>query len=224
MKLKINQFCFKINFFAGQKLQNGSPESISKINLSPDRILLKSPTESRSKSFTNALNESPRKSNAENSKILKPHEIDLGITLVAISMMFILCQSIKVIPDINEIINCDHFELALKENEMDRICTTTVIMDTFASLGNLFCCINSASNFLLYMLRGKKFRDAFHQTYFSWISNEAGSGIGRSNSPIGFSLQTLDQNTRVTTVSQPHRLSIVTMRNSVGRNSAAIVV
>ena len=33
------------------------------------------------------------------------------------------------------------------------------------SLSNLFACVNSAANFLIYMLRGKKFRDAFLQTY-----------------------------------------------------------
>ena len=135
-------------------------------------------------------------------------------------MMFIVCQSIKVIPDIYEMITCDHF--AQKEHEMERICTTTVVIDTFASLGNLFCCINSAGNFLLYMLRGKKFRDAFTSTYFSWIGNGTTSQIGRSNSPFGFSLQTLDQNTRITTSSTPHRLSIVTVKT--GRKNSAIVV
>ena len=33
------------------------------------------------------------------------------------------------------------------------------------SVGNLMPCINSALNFLIYMLRGKKFRDAFKSTY-----------------------------------------------------------
>ena len=171
-------------------------ESIMKINLSPDRRLKSyeqssSPTDSMRKSFTLALNEgSPRKGSqtsattfnctTTNSKIvLKPHEVDLGITLVAISMMFIFCQSIKVIPDIYEMITCDHFALAQK-NEMERMegCSSTLIIDTFASLGNLFCCINSAGNFLLYMLRGKKFRDAFTQTYFSWIHRGSSSNIG----------------------------------------------
>ena len=35
----------------------------------------------------------------------------------------------------------------------------------FFSLANLMCCFNSAANFLVYMLRGKKFRDAFLHTY-----------------------------------------------------------
>ena len=206
---------------------------------SPDRRLKSyeqssSPTDSRRKSLILNENESLRKESqtsatinctSTNSKILKPHEVDLGITLVCISLMFIFCQSIKVVPDIYEIIYCDHFELAQKDNEMERMCTSTTIIDTFASLGNLFCCINSAGNFLLYMLRGKKFRDAFTQTYFSWISQGSRSNI-RANSPIGFSLQTLDQNTRMSTINPPnHRVSIVALRGNLGtRTSAPIVV
>ena len=37
---------------------------------------------------------------------------------------------------------------------------------------NLFVCINSYTNFLLYMVRGKKFREAFYQTYFSCCQEE----------------------------------------------------
>ena len=241
-------------------------ESIMKINSSPDRRLKSyeqssSPTDSMRKSFTLALNEgSPRKGSqtsattfnctTTNSKIvLKPHEVDLGITLVAISMMFIFCQSVKLIPDIYEMITCDHFALAQK-NEMERMegCSSTVIIDTFASLGNLFCCINSAGNFLLYMLRGKKFRDAFTQTYFSWIHRGSSSNIGnsfkyvcsmyivflilhvgRSTSPIGLSLNTFgDQNTRMSTINSHHRVSIVASRSYNGdrrfTSSTAIVV
>ena len=162
-------------------------ESIMKIKLSPNRTLKSSsPTEL----FMNENEEgSPRKGSQTSAtnctttnivtKILKPHEVDLGITLVAISMMFIFCQSIKVIPDIYEMITCDHFALALKDNEMERLCSSTLVIDTFASLGNLFCCINSAGNFLLYMLRGKKFRDAFTHTYFFWIHQGSSSNKGK---------------------------------------------
>ena len=45
-------------------------------------------------------------------------------------------------------------------------CETTVFIETMISLSNILVCINSSANFLLYMLRGKKFRDAFCQTYF----------------------------------------------------------
>ena len=40
-----------------------------------------------------------------------------------------------------------------------------------ATYWNIFVCINSAANFLLYMVKGKKFREAFCQTYFSCKSS-----------------------------------------------------
>jgi hypothetical protein len=39
------------------------------------------------------------------------------------------------------------------------------ILTSSCSLANLLSCINSSANFLVYMLRGKKFRDAFVVTY-----------------------------------------------------------
>ena len=45
-------------------------------------------------------------------------------------------------------------------------CRSTPFIDTAISLSNLFAVINSAANFLIYMLRGKKFRDLFVKTYF----------------------------------------------------------
>ena len=92
-------------------------------------------------------------------------ERDMAITLVAISLMFVLCQSVKLVPDIYELIVCDHVKIYEKGYDPD--CQNPVAIDSVASLGNLFCCINSAVNFLLYMIRGRKFRDAFYNTYFS---------------------------------------------------------
>ena len=54
------------------------------------------------------------------------------------------------------------------------------------SLANLFACINSAANFLIYMLRGKKFRKAFCDTY-SWCS----SGGNNSQMPTARTTYTL---------------------------------
>ena len=45
-------------------------------------------------------------------------------------------------------------------------CQSTAFIDTAISISNLLTVINSAANFLVYMLRGKKFRDLFLQTYF----------------------------------------------------------
>ncbi len=44
-------------------------------------------------------------------------------------------------------------------------CGTTWWIDMITTLSNLLMCINSAANFLMYMLRGAKFRRAFLRTY-----------------------------------------------------------
>ena len=84
-------------------------------------------------------------------KNLKPQEINLAVTLVAISLLFICCQSIKIIPDVYEMIYCNHFELASKvtDNELEKICQVPTWIDAIVSVANLSCCINSAGNFIL---------------------------------------------------------------------------
>ena len=92
-------------------------------------------------------------------------ERDMAITLVAISLMFVICQSIKLVVDIYELTVCDHFKIA--EEGHDPECHMPTKIDVVASLGNLFVCINSAANFLVYMIKGKIFREAFCHSYFS---------------------------------------------------------
>ncbi len=62
-------------------------------------------------------------------------------------------------------IYCNH-SLTTKPNGH---CQTSEFIETVISMSNLLICFNSAANFLLYMLRGKKFRDAFCQTYFGLV-------------------------------------------------------
>ena len=45
------------------------------------------------------------------------------------------------------------------------MCESTPSFEVVISLANLSTCVNSAANFLVYMLRGKKFRDLFLDTY-----------------------------------------------------------
>ena len=153
------------------------------------------------KNYHSALNPDPRyritvpQTSAIRS--LKPQEINLAVTLVAISLLFICCQSIKIIPDVYEMIYCNHFELASKvtDNELEKICQVPTWIDAIVSVANLSCCINSAGNFILYMLRGKKFRDAFIKTYCRCLPRS----LARTNSPTAFSMNTMnDPNTRAT--------------------------
>ena len=106
-----------------------------------------------------------KKPEANRNQKRKQLERDMGITLVAISLMFVICQSIKLVVDIYELSVCDHFKIAIEG--YDKECASTNTIDVFASLGNLFCCINSAANFLVYMIKGKRFREAFCHSYFS---------------------------------------------------------
>ena len=131
-------------------------------------------------------------------KVLKPKETQLAITLVAISLLFIICQSMKFIPDIYEMKYCDHFKMAATKG--DKMCIVPAFVDTMLSISNLFCCINSAGNFLLYMIRGKKFRDAFMKMYCRCVMRATYLRTG--GSPIGLSMNTLDPNcsTKVTTM------------------------
>ena len=131
----------------------------------------------------------------------KQTEIDMTITLVAISLMFVLCQSVKLIAEIYEQIVCGHFNgfvgqeqfLTIEEKLDDRAkCHhSPIFIDVFKSFGNLFVCINSAANFLLYMVRGKKFREAFYQTYFSCRQEEPGRLSRSDTRTTQISMQTI---------------------------------
>lgn len=181
-------------------------------------MTLNNPSSSRpsSRSPSRVANSSPNMNVNKNHSKLKSHEIDLAITLVAISLMFIVCQSIKVIPDIYEMVECDHFKLAEADNEMDQMCQmSSAFVDYLVSLGNLFCCLNSACNFLFYMLRGKKFRDAFCQIYFCCFKRDRNP----SSSPThgANSLHTTDPNTRYTTSLLASNAKITNASSPAGR-------
>ena len=119
----------------------------------------------------------------------KQSEIDMAITLMAISLMFVFCQSVKLIAEIYEQSKCGHFNGYIGKEEFNKTLTieekldqastkasqcyeSTIFIEVSKSFGTLFVCINSAANFLLYMVRGKKFREAFYQTYFSCRQEE----------------------------------------------------
>ena len=106
-----------------------------------------------------------KKPEANRNQKRKQLERDMAITLVAISLMFVICQSIKLVVDIYELTVCDFSKIAIEGH--DPKCHNPTKIDVIASLGNLFVCINSAANFLVYMIKGKRFREAFCHSYFS---------------------------------------------------------
>lgn len=101
----------------------------------------------------------------------REHEISLAITLVTISVLFIVCQSLKIITDVYELLFCEKIETQAGRF----VCKSTPFFDVVISLANLSSCVNSAANFLVYMLRGKKFRDLFLDTYCCCRTRRRGS-------------------------------------------------
>ena len=122
-----------------------------------------------------------RQTNGENETILlsrpsvrheerRKLEIDMAITLVSISFMFVFCQSIKLVADVYELKVCDHFKIAAIG--YDQNCHNPREIDTLISMGTLFCCVNSAANFLIYIIKGKNFREAFIDKYFYFCKQD----------------------------------------------------
>ena len=89
---------------------------------------------------------------------------DMAIKLLFISVMFVLRQSVKLVPGIYELSVCNHFKIVKEDYNLR--CQNSININVAINLGNLLCCVNSAVNFLLYMVRGKRFRHAFYTTYF----------------------------------------------------------
>ena len=86
-------------------------------------------------------------------------EHKLGTLLVSISVLFICCQSFKMIPDIYELIFCPPVEGEAHE------CETTPFISTCVSLSHLLVCGNSALNWIVYLLAGEKFRRVWCEVY-----------------------------------------------------------
>ena len=78
---------------------------------------------------------------------------------MSISLLFICCQSFKMIPDIYELIFCP------PTKEDGEPCETTPFISTCVSLSHLLICGNSALNWIVYLLAGEKFRSAWCNTY-----------------------------------------------------------
>ena len=140
--------------FSILKTSNKSKDQNSKV---------KSPTNDEKETI---LSSRPNVKNEERRKF----EIDMAITLVAISFMFVFCQSIKLVADVYELSVCDHFKIA--EEGYDPKCQNPEEIDILISLGNLFCCVNSAANFLVYIIKGKNFREAFFDKYFYFCKKD----------------------------------------------------
>ena len=72
----------------------------------------------------------------------------------------------------------NHIHLLLKVDPGNGklICESNSFIESAISFANLSSCVNSSANFLIYMLRGKKFRDLFLETYCCKAPQYGGAG------------------------------------------------
>ena len=77
-------------------------------------------------------------------------EANLGYVLVSISVLFIICQSFKIIPDIYEVITCRFGDV-----REDGGCGSNSYVDVMIDLSHLFLAINSSVNVVIYAWRGE---------------------------------------------------------------------
>ncbi|TRY71962.1 hypothetical protein TCAL_01149 [Tigriopus californicus] len=87
-------------------------------------------------------------------------EANLGVVLISISILFILCQSVKIIPDMYEVAFC-----RLGNSELMPKCPATPLMASLIDISHLLLAINSSANFIIYTWRGQKFREVLTQTF-----------------------------------------------------------
>lgn len=132
-----------------------SPNSIS-TQLSTDKTSPKMNPNLRQSSLESSG--SPNK-DQDNFMTPKRHreEHHLGVILVAVSSIFIVCQSLKIIPDMYELVWCT--------SKRNSDCPMHGISNTLMRLSHLLVCVNSTANFLLYYVHGKKFRLAWKRIY-----------------------------------------------------------
>ena len=76
---------------------------------SPNSTALQSSSDGQTRVTRNIISETQTSSISEQlkSKIKRDQEISLAVTLVIIALLFICCQSVKLIADVYELIYCD---------------------------------------------------------------------------------------------------------------------
>ena len=80
-------------------------------------------------------------------------EANLGIVLVSISVLFIICQSVKIIPDVYEIIYCKRPGTSV-DNVKNCHHEDRSVINSLVDVSHLLLAINSSVNVIIYTLRG----------------------------------------------------------------------
>lgn len=97
-------------------------------------------------------------------------EANLGVVLISISILFIICQSVKIIPDLYEVAWCSNRHNILHNKGCPA--STKQVLNNLADFSHLLLAINSSANFIIYTWRGEKERKSLllEQIFKGWIS------------------------------------------------------
>ena len=87
--------------------------------------------------------------------------------LFARSFLYVVCQSIKLVPDFYEVFACKPFHFEIGECPYN----STQAINNLIDIGHLFLAINSCGNILLYIVFGKSFRNSLVQVIKSMNRN-----------------------------------------------------
>ena len=145
--------------------QQGKPSLSAKyLGFSDDGGVSANRSQSETKSFLNKT----RKTKVQKKHFLRKQqeEHSLGIILIFMSILFVICQSLKIVPDMYEIIVCKPATQEYKTTSEE--CKFPPIINQLTQISHLLVCINSAANFLIYYCAGAKFREAWLDTYGFW--------------------------------------------------------
>ncbi|XP_071746298.1 FMRFamide receptor-like [Lepeophtheirus salmonis] len=91
------------------------------------------------------------------SQQLSKDEAQMSKILLTIVVVFVSCQSLKIIPDLYEVLTC-----LTKRGQ----CPSTPFIDGIIHLSHFFLAVNSSINFIIYIFRGSKFRKVFAQKFY----------------------------------------------------------
>ena len=87
--------------------------------------------------------------NEESSTNIQQDEINLARTLIVVVLVFLICQSVKLIPDVYEVVACP--------GDPQEECQSPIWIEAIIDISHLLLAINSSINFIIYTVARKYF-------------------------------------------------------------------
>lgn len=85
------------------------------------------------------------------SDFQRTRDFKSATSLLGVAVSFVLCQSVKIIPDIYELRNCDYLK-SLR-------CNSTFTIEALVAVSNLLLAINASATIFIYYRKRKKIKD-----------------------------------------------------------------